>query len=70
MGIDVDFGRAYAKAAIAAGQRLPTEGNVFISMADVFKDAIVPVAKQLRVPPPPTHTLPHARTPPFAPTYS
>ena len=39
MGIDVDFAKAYAKAAIAAGQRLPEKGNVFISMIDKYKDA-------------------------------
>lgn len=49
MGIDSDFGRAYAKAAIAAGQKLPTSGNVFITMIDKYKEAIVPVAKQLQV---------------------
>jgi carbamoyl-phosphate synthase large subunit len=39
MGIDVTFGKAYAKAAIAAGQRLPQSGNVFITMMDKYKDA-------------------------------
>lgn len=39
MGIDMDFAKAYAKAAIAAGQRLPESGNVFISMIDKYKDA-------------------------------
>lgn len=58
MGIDTDFGRAYAKAAIAAGQKLPTSGNVFITMIDKYKEAIVPVAKQLQVEPQlPTHHL-------------
>lgn len=48
MGIDVDFGKAYAKAAIAAGSRLPPSGStVFITMTDKYKEAIVPVAKQL-----------------------
>ena len=48
MGIDVDFGKAYAKAAIAAGSRLPPAGStVFITMTDKYKDAIVPAAKQL-----------------------
>jgi carbamoyl-phosphate synthase large subunit len=37
MGIDVTFGKAYAKAAIAAGQRLPQSGNVFITMMDKYK---------------------------------
>ena len=39
MGIDTDFAKAYAKAAIAAGQRLPESGTVFISMMDKYKDA-------------------------------
>ena len=48
MGIDFTFGKAYAKAAIAAGQRLPTSGNVFITMMDKYKDAAVPIAKELQ----------------------
>ena len=48
MGIDTDFGKAYAKAAIAAGSRLPPAGStVFITMTDKYKDAIVPAARQL-----------------------
>lgn len=37
MGIDKDFSAAFAKAALAAGQKLPREGNVFITMTDTFK---------------------------------
>jgi hypothetical protein len=48
MGIDVTFGKAYAKAAIAAGQRLPQSGNVFITMMDKYKEAAVPIAKDLQ----------------------
>lgn len=55
MGIDKDFSNAYAKAAIAAGLRLPESGKVFITMIDKFKDQIVPVAKQLKV-----RQLPHS----------
>ena len=47
MGLDKTFAKAYAKAAIAAGQRLPDTGNVFISMMDKYKDAAVPIAKEL-----------------------
>ena len=50
MGIDTSFAKAYAKAATAAGQKLPPSGNIFISMTDKFKDAIVPIAKELQVP--------------------
>jgi len=46
MGIDEGFEMAYLKAQIAANQILPTEGTVFISMADRTKEAIVPVARQ------------------------
>jgi carbamoyl-phosphate synthase large subunit len=45
MGIDVDFGRAYAKAELAAGQRLPATGKVFISTNDRDKEAVVPIAR-------------------------
>lgn len=48
MGIDATFANAYAKAAIAAGNRLPLEGNVFITMVDKYKQDIAPVAKQLK----------------------
>jgi carbamoyl-phosphate synthase large subunit len=47
MGIDQDFGKAFAKAELAAGQRLPLEGTVFVSMNDRDKMAAVPVVKDL-----------------------
>ncbi len=47
MGIDTDFGKAFAKAALAAGQRLPLEGTVFVSMNDREKQAVVPVVRDL-----------------------
>ncbi len=47
MGIDLDFGLAYAKAQLAAGMRLPTEGKVFISVKDRDKPHIVEIAKML-----------------------
>jgi carbamoyl-phosphate synthase large subunit len=47
MGIDSDFGKAFAKAEIAAGVRLATKGTVFISMSDRDKVACVPVVKNL-----------------------
>jgi carbamoyl-phosphate synthase large subunit len=46
MGIDASFEMAYAKAQIAAGQRLPQEGNVFISMNELNKPGAVPVAQK------------------------
>lgn len=48
MGIDSDFSKAYAKAALSAGQKLPVAGNVFVSMTDKYKEAIVPIAKELK----------------------
>ncbi|KAI8463160.1 MAG: hypothetical protein J3K34DRAFT_527209 [Monoraphidium minutum] len=47
MGIDYDFASSYAKAQIAAGQKLPKSGKVFISMTDKYKPFIVPVAQEL-----------------------
>jgi carbamoyl-phosphate synthase large subunit len=47
MGIDIDFGRAYAKAELAAGQKLPLTGSVFVSMNDRDKLAVVPVVRDL-----------------------
>jgi carbamoyl-phosphate synthase large subunit len=48
MGIDADFGRAYIKSQLAAGQRFPKKGNVFISVRDKDKPAVVSVAKKLQ----------------------
>ena len=45
MGIDSDFGKAFAKAEIAAGVLVSTSGTVFISMNERDKNAIVPVVK-------------------------
>jgi carbamoyl-phosphate synthase large subunit len=44
MGIADNFGEAFAKAQIAAGQRLPTQGTVFISVTDHDKPAVAEVA--------------------------
>ncbi len=45
MGIDEDFGLAFYKAQLAAGNRLPTEGNVFVSVADRDKEKILELVK-------------------------
>jgi len=45
MGIDESFGLAFMKGQLAAGQRLPETGTVFISVNDRDKAAITPVAK-------------------------
>ena len=47
MGIDMNFPLAFAKAQNAAGTVLPTRGNIFISVNEHDKQAIVPVAKML-----------------------
>jgi carbamoyl-phosphate synthase large subunit len=47
MGIDAGFGRAYAKAELAAGQKLPLAGKVFVSATDRDKLAVVPVVRDL-----------------------
>ena len=46
MGIDSDFGSAYAKSQFAAGQHLPDKGTVFLSVKDSDKQAVLPVASQ------------------------
>jgi carbamoyl-phosphate synthase large subunit len=46
MGIDKTFGMAFAKAQLAAGYALPLEGNVFVSVRDQDKPAILPVARE------------------------
>jgi len=48
MGIDSTFGLAFVKAQTAAGTVLPTEGMVFLSLADRDKPAGLVVAKRLR----------------------
>ncbi|WP_271252613.1 carbamoyl-phosphate synthase large subunit [Pseudanabaena sp. Chao 1811] len=45
MGIDTEFGRAFAKAQIAAGTHLPLEGTVFLSVNDRDKSGIPAVAE-------------------------
>ncbi|MCH7866315.1 MAG: carbamoyl-phosphate synthase large subunit [Myxococcales bacterium] len=47
MGIDSDFGRAYAKAQIQAGNSLPTKGRLFVSMRSEDHVGIVGPVKEL-----------------------
>lgn len=47
MGIDRYFDTSYAKAQTAAGGPLPTQGRVFISVANRDKRGVVPYAKSL-----------------------
>ena len=44
MGIDPDFGLAFAKSQMATGGTLPTKGHLFISVQDRHKAQIGPIA--------------------------
>jgi carbamoyl-phosphate synthase large subunit len=46
MGMDVDLGLAFAKSQMAAPPPLPKKGNVFISVKDSDKEAIIPLARE------------------------
>jgi carbamoyl-phosphate synthase large subunit len=46
MGLDVDLGLAYAKSQMAAPPPLPINGNVFVSVKDADKEAVVPVVRE------------------------
>jgi carbamoyl-phosphate synthase large subunit len=48
MGIDMDFSSAYIKSQIAAGQKIPKKGNVFISVHDRDKRDVISIAKKLK----------------------
>jgi carbamoyl-phosphate synthase large subunit len=45
MGVDASFGLAFMKSQLAASQRLPMEGTVFISVNDRDKEGILPAAQ-------------------------
>jgi len=47
MGIDKDFGRAFAKSQLGAGTDLPLSGTVFISVKDEDKPAFVKICRSL-----------------------
>ncbi len=47
MGLDVEFGKAFAKAQIAAGVKLPLSGRVFISVKEADKSEIVEASRKL-----------------------
>ncbi|HVH81518.1 MAG TPA: ATP-grasp domain-containing protein, partial [Stellaceae bacterium] len=47
MGLDSDFGRAFAKAQLGAGTDLPLSGKVFVSVRDSDKTALVEPCRQL-----------------------
>src|SRR5882757_452650 len=46
MGVADNFGEAFAKAQIAAGQVLPMKGTIFLSVNDHDKEGLVSLARQ------------------------
>jgi len=47
MGLDRDFGRAFAKSQLAGGVELPLQGCVFVSVRDQDKAALVEPCRRL-----------------------
>ena len=48
MGIDEDFSKACYKALIAAGNKLPTEGGIYVTVNDQDKEKILAPVKALK----------------------
>ena len=48
MGIADNFGLAFYKSQEAAGSRLPTQGNVLLTVSEKDKQALLPIAKKLQ----------------------
>ncbi len=47
MGLDIDFGRAFAKSQLGSGTQLPLAGAVFVSVRDRDKAALVEPCRKL-----------------------
>jgi carbamoyl-phosphate synthase large subunit len=47
MGVGATFGEAFIKSQLAAGDRLPVAGKVFVSVRDADKAGAVPIAQAL-----------------------
>jgi carbamoyl-phosphate synthase large subunit len=47
MGVAKSYGQAFAKAQLAAGQKLPRKGSIFLSVSDHDKRHCGPLAKEL-----------------------
>jgi carbamoyl-phosphate synthase large subunit len=47
MGIDMSYGAAVYKALVSAGNRLPLEGGVYVTVSDTDKPAILPIVREL-----------------------
>ena len=48
MGIDDEFGLAYAKSQAASNNKIPTSGKIFLSVKDKDKSHTVDIARKLR----------------------
>ncbi len=48
MGVGRTFGEAFGKATLAAGDKVPTKGRVFLSVRDMDKPQVVEVARDLQ----------------------
>ncbi len=48
MGIDEDFGLAYAKSQMSSNNRIPTSGTIFISVKDQDKSRVLEIARRLK----------------------
>jgi len=48
MGVASTFGQAFAKASLAAGDRIATSGTVFFSVNDRDKELAIPIARDLQ----------------------
>ena len=47
MGIDPSQGISYFKSQVAAGNHLPTKGNIFLSIKNEDQHAVIPLARRL-----------------------
>ena len=48
MGVAESFGMAFAKAQLAADNRLPNEGTILLTVNDFDKDAVTPIARRFQ----------------------
>ena len=49
MGLAEDFGLAYAKSELAAGNGVPSDGVAFLSTNDLDKDKLEDIARELLI---------------------
>ena len=45
IGLDTNLGSAYAKAELGAGNSVPLQGSIFISVNDIDKMKVIPIAR-------------------------